>query len=194
MQARLPCHANGNTPIVTITATLCGGTPMQSVCQTLGLQDGKYHFIRCSKLCHDIQIIFQNMRSRIKSVNFPELDWVLTDGHQIIIFCATIALGFCVVAYLWRVAKHNGFQNREQHIRMYNLLNWPSYNSKTLDFLNNNEHAQVTVATETLSVGINSPAQTVVQYGLPSTVEDGVQKTGRIRKACPNSHGIIYLP
>src|ERR1700683_5688572 len=37
MQARLPCHANGNTPIVTITATLCGGTPMQSVCQTLGL-------------------------------------------------------------------------------------------------------------------------------------------------------------
>lgn len=34
------------------------------------------------------------MQLGLQSINFPELDWVLTDGQKTIIFCATIALGF----------------------------------------------------------------------------------------------------
>jgi hypothetical protein len=45
---------------------------------------------------------------------------------------------------------------------MYNTLNWPPYNTETLSFLNNNPNTQVTIATDTLSVGINGPAQTAV--------------------------------
>ena len=77
----------------------------------------------------------------MKSVNFPELDWVLTDGQQIIIFCATIALGFHIATYLWRLAELIRFNNREQHIQMYNSLNWPTYNTETLGFLSNNSQA-----------------------------------------------------
>jgi superfamily II DNA helicase RecQ len=111
VQARIPCHANRNTPIIAMMATLCAGAPMESVCQTLALHDGKYHFIRRSNVHHDIRIIFRHMRSGMKSVNFPELDWVLTDGQQIIIFCATIALGFCIATYLWHLAELIRFNN-----------------------------------------------------------------------------------
>ena len=111
VRARLPCHANGNTPIIATTATLRAGAPMESVCQTLALHDGKYHFIRHSNLRHDIRIIFRHMRSGMKSVNFPELNWVLTDDQQIIIFCITIALGFRIATYLWRLAELIGFNN-----------------------------------------------------------------------------------
>jgi superfamily II DNA/RNA helicase len=132
----------------------------------------------------------------MKSVNFPELDWVLTDGQKIIIFCATIALGFRVVCYLWRfkLAEYLNFADRNKRIRMYNSLNWPSFNTETLGFLNNNPEVHIIIATDTLSVGINSPAETVVIFGLPSWPEDARQKIGRIRKPRGNARGIIYLP
>ena len=130
----------------------------------------------------------------MKSVNFPELVWVLTDGQNIIIFCATIALGFRVVCYFCLLAKRPNFTDRDKRIRMYNSFNWPSFNSETLGFLNNNPEAHIIIATDTLSVGINSLAETVVIFGLPSSLEDARQKIGRIRKPRSNARGIIYMP
>jgi hypothetical protein len=60
--------------------------------------------------------------------------------------------------------------NCSRHIHMYNSLNWPFFNSKTLEFHKNNKEAQIVVVTETLSVGINSAADTVINFGLPPTV------------------------
>jgi hypothetical protein len=78
---------------------------------------------------------------------------------------------------------------------MFNSLNWTSFNIETLGFLNNNPEAQITIGTDALSVGINSPAQTVVIFGVPSSPEDSAQKFGRIRpKTLGNARGIIYLP
>jgi superfamily II DNA helicase RecQ len=167
MRARLPSQGGRRTPLIALTATLHNGKPKDCICKFLGLHEGKYHFIRRSNMRHDIQILFRDMQSGINGVNFPELDWVLTDGQKVIIFCTTIALGFRIVCYLWRQAQQLNFSNRVQRIRMYNSLNWPSYNTDTLGFLNNNDDAQITIATDTLSVGINSPVQTVVIFGLP---------------------------
>ena len=160
LRERLPMRCGRKTRLLALTATLREGAPMDCICKFLSLHPGKYHFIRRSNARPDIQIIFRNMRSGLKSINFPELDWVLTDGQKIIIFCATISLGFRVVCYLWRIAEALGFANRGERIRMYNALNWPSYNTETLGFLNNSPDAQITIATDTLSVGINSPAET----------------------------------
>lgn len=87
-----------------------------------------------------------------------------------------------------------GFENSAQRIRMFNSLNWPSFNTETLRFLNNNDNAQIIVATDTLSVGINSPVQNVVIFGLPSSIEEAAQKLGRIWFSLGNARGIIYLP
>ncbi|KAF7973928.1 hypothetical protein HWV62_13990 [Athelia sp. TMB] len=194
MRERLPSKGDSQTPLVAITATLRTGTPMQTICTFLGLQDGRHHFIRRSNSRSDIQYITRNMQSGMRSLNFPELDWVLTDDQKTIIFCSTIAFGFQVVCYLWRQAQLINFANPEEHICMYNSLNWPSYNKETLGFLNNNPDTQKIVATEALSVGINSPMQNVVQFGLPRSLEELVQKFGRIRANEGNARAILYIP
>src|ERR1700691_641506 len=42
----------------------------------------------CSNARPDIQLILRNMQSGLRSINFPELNWVLTNSQKIIIFCA----------------------------------------------------------------------------------------------------------
>jgi hypothetical protein len=122
LRERLPMSCGRKTCLLAVTVTLREGAPMECICKFLSLHAGKYHFIRHSNARPDIQLIFRNMRSGLKSINFPELDWVLTDSQNIIIFCATIALGFRVACYLWRVAELLGFLNRGERIRMYNTF------------------------------------------------------------------------
>jgi superfamily II DNA helicase RecQ len=105
MWARLPSQGGERTVLMALTATLRGGALKQCICNFSGLHEGKYQFIRRSNRRNDIQILFRDMQSGMNSVNFPELDWVFTDGQKIIIFCATIALGFRVVCYLWHLAE-----------------------------------------------------------------------------------------
>lgn len=77
---------------------------------------------------------------------------------------------------------------------MYNSLNWPSYNQETLGFLNNNSKAQKIVATDALSVGIHTLVQIVVQFGLPDSLEELLQKFGRIRINKGSAQAILYIP
>lgn len=139
MRAHLPSQGQSWTPLVALTATLHAGVPLHAICKFLGLHKGKYHFIRRSNARHDIQYIVRDMQLGLQSINFPELDWVLTDDQKKFIFCATIALGFRITCYLCRLAKRMGFENSKQRIRMFNSLNWSSYNAETLGYLNNNE-------------------------------------------------------
>jgi superfamily II DNA helicase RecQ len=82
LRERLPLRCGRKTRLLALTATLREGAPMDCICKFLSLHSGKYHFIRHSNARPDIQIIFRNMRSGLKSINFPELDWVLTDGQS----------------------------------------------------------------------------------------------------------------
>jgi superfamily II DNA helicase RecQ len=80
LRERLPMRRGRKTRLVALTATLREGAPKDCICKFLLLHVGKYHFIRRSNARPNIQLIFQNMQSGLKSINFPELDWVLTDG------------------------------------------------------------------------------------------------------------------
>src|ERR1700683_1751142 len=87
-----------------------------------------------------------------------------------------------------------GFSDGKICIRMYNTLNWPSYNTETLGFLNNNTNVQIIIATTTLSVGINSPVETVVIFRHFISPEDYVQMMGGIWQPLSQAWGIVYLP
>ena len=88
---------------------------------------------------HDIQLIFREMHSGIGGTSFPELNWIIEEDRNTVIFCKTISLGFRVVCYLWLYAKSKGIHDLEKRIRLFNSLNWQSYNNETLGFLNNND-------------------------------------------------------
>jgi hypothetical protein len=134
------------------------------------------------------------MQSAITGHSFPELNWILDEGENTVIFCKTIALGFRIVCYLWSKAAH--LPNREKQIRLYNSPNWPTYNSKTLGFLQNNQESSITVATDTLSVGWDSQfTRNAVLVGKPNDVDEFVQKIshiGRDHKAVPNPQAFLY--
>ena len=79
---RLPVRCGRKTRLLALTSTLRDGGPKGCICKFLSQHAGKYHFIRCSNACPDIQLILRD-KSRLKSINFPELNWVLTDGQKI---------------------------------------------------------------------------------------------------------------
>ncbi|KAF8799234.1 hypothetical protein BYT27DRAFT_7264245 [Phlegmacium glaucopus] len=169
---------------------------MDSIHAVLRLIPGKYHLIRRSNMRHDIQIICRKMDSGIGGTSFPELDWVLDSGENTVIFCKTIALRFHLASYLWRCAKSKGLHNLFKQICLFNSLNWPSFNTKTFGFLNSNEWASITIATDVLSVGWDSKfTRDAIILGEPKDVDELIQKIGRIgrnQKAVPNPRAFIY--
>ena len=139
------------------------------------------------------QIIFRQLKSGLTSHSFPELDWILDEGNTVI-FCKTISLGFRVAAYLWRQAKARNMSRIERRIRLFNSLNWASYNSETLGFLNNNQESSITIATDTLSVGWDSKyTRNAVLLGETDDVDAFVQKIGRIGRNHQASPSIPLL-
>lgn len=145
---------------------------------------------------HDIQLIFCEMRSGIGGTSFPELDWILEERRNMVIFCKTISLGFRLISYLWHHAKSKGIHDLEKWVRLFNSLNWQSYNDETLGFLNINDMAAVTIATDILSVGWDSQStEDAIILGEPADVDEFVQKIGRIgrnRQLVSQPRGILY--
>ncbi len=183
-----------NPVLIALTATLRAGAHMRSVCQFLGLQPGSYYLIRRSNMRYDIQLDFRTLTSPARGICFPELDWVLLKERRVIVFCPTIALSFRVAHYLWQ--KSEDLPDHAQRIRMYNALNWPTYNTATLGFMHNDARARVTVATDTLSVGIDaSHVDDVVlfDFELPVNSDVILQKAGRIRNGEGRSSMVVVF-
>lgn len=182
--------------LIALTATLQCGPWLRSVCHFLGLHDNHYHLIRRSNMRYDIRFIFRTVRSGARSHEFPELDWVLEGDRRIIVFCPTISLGFRVATYLH--ARSDGLDGLEDRIRMYNGLNWASYNAETLSFMREDNRSRVTVATDSLAVGIDvAGTDDIVLYDtvLPPNTDVILQKAGRIRDGRGrDSRVVIYLP
>ena len=71
--------------------------------------------------------------------------------------------------------------NLETKIRLFNSLNSPSYNQETFGFLNDNPQASITIATDVLSVGWDSPStRDAIILGAPEDLDEFVQKIGRV--------------
>ena len=74
-----------------------------------------------------------------------------------------------------------GIRDLEKRVCLFNSLNWQSYNDETLGFLNNNDMAAVTIATDILSMGWDSQStEDAIILGEPADVDEFVQKIGRV--------------
>ncbi|KAJ3506304.1 hypothetical protein NMY22_g17295 [Coprinellus aureogranulatus] len=108
---------------------------------------------------------------------FPE---ELLNPRFQMIFCKTIGFGFRVAAYLWRKGIAKGIQDLCSKLRLFNSLNAQDYNKQTLGFLNDNKWASITIATDVLSAGWDSPyTKNVIVFGEPDTLDEILQKFGR---------------
>ncbi|KAG2111488.1 P-loop containing nucleoside triphosphate hydrolase protein, partial [Suillus clintonianus] len=168
-------------PMIGVSATVRTGATTQRILEVLGFQEGQYHILRRSNLRHDIHIIFRTMRSSIGGIKFPELNWVLADRRKKVIFCNTIHFGFRVQSHLFRLPEAG--PHRAKRIRMFNALNWKTYNDQTLKmFRDGDPDAQIIIATAIFSVGMDAPAfDDIIAFGEPVDVEQWLQQGGRIR-------------
>ncbi|TFK95045.1 P-loop containing nucleoside triphosphate hydrolase protein, partial [Polyporus arcularius HHB13444] len=188
-----------NSPVlIALTATLRTGAPMQSVCKFLGLHDGMHYFIRRSNARYDIRLVFRTIKSSQASQVFPDLDWTISEGRRMIVFCRTINIAYRVVGYLQGRCEAEGISDAEEHVRLYNALNWDSHNAATLSIMRSERRSWVVVSTDSLSVGIDVPnTDDVVLYDfeLPNDTDAILQKVGRIRDGRSRaSKAVIYLP
>ncbi|KAF6759281.1 P-loop containing nucleoside triphosphate hydrolase protein [Ephemerocybe angulata] len=180
IRARLPSYKGGFIPLIATSATIRDGRPKDAICQVLGLKPGDYHLLRRSNIRNDIQIITRELNGSLAGVLFPDFDWVLDSPDNTVLFCKTIGLGFRVAAYLWRKGQAKGISGLEKRVRLFNSLNATGYNEETLGFLDQDETASITVATDVLSVGWDSPStRNAIVVGTPEDLDEFVQKIGR---------------
>jgi superfamily II DNA helicase RecQ len=181
--------------LVAMTATMREGRAMESVCQFLGLHQGRFHLIRRSNARPDIQILFRTMKSGLGGKKFLELDRVMDENRKSLIFCRTIHLGWRLHAYLRGRASDDS--NIHKRIRLYNSLNWPEHNSDTRKLMEDDADCLIVIGTDTLSVGVDlSCVEDVIVIGEPEDIDDLIQKFGRVgrdRTRVLNARGILYL-
>ena len=82
-------------------------------------------------------------------------------------------------------------------MRLFNSLNSTAYNSKTLQLLQDNEHAKITIATDKLSVGVDVPIFETVTVIDPVDLDDLWQKSGRVgrdKQRVKLPRIIVYIP
>ena len=80
---------------------------------------------------------------------------------------------------------------------MYNCLNWPSYNTETLDLMHDDPYLKILFSTDYLCVGFNCKhIGNVVIMGEEGDINGYVQKVGRPRRdgeAVANPRRIMYV-
>ncbi|THU91468.1 hypothetical protein K435DRAFT_841004 [Dendrothele bispora CBS 962.96] len=175
-----------------ITATMLPGAPFDSVCTALGFQGPKFHLIRRSNECPNVQIDVKTLSSSISGKEFPQLLPYLNQQRKTIIHVRTIKLGYRVFIYLFKHAPNT--YNRHFRVRLYSALAPDGYNQRTIELLKNDERCQIVIATKAFSLGIH--AETLVDsicIGTPDTqceIDQCGGRVGRIRTL--NARRIIF--
>ena len=191
IRARFPT----NTILMGLTATLRKGKHTDSVLKFLGLNPEKIHLIQRSNARRDVQILIRTIRANANTEHFPQLDWVLRAKGNVLIFCTSIRVGFRLAVYLWHLDPKDAVLRST--IRLFNSLNSPAYNTKTLQLLQANTGAKITIATDKLSVGIDVPNFETVVIIDPKDLDDLWQKGGRVgrdRTQVKSPRVIVYIP
>ena len=167
---------------------------MESVCESLGLHRGRFHFIWRLNARLDVQILFRTMKSGLGGKKFPELDWVLAKKRKTLIFCRTIHLGWRVRKYL---VEKSDDPNADEHIRLYNALNSANFNAETRTLMEEDSTCLIAIGTDTMSVGVDiSCIEDVIVIGEPEDVDDLFQKFGRVGRdklRIMDARAILYL-
>ncbi|KAJ2998525.1 hypothetical protein NUW54_g7020 [Trametes sanguinea] len=136
VRPRLPTHAR----FIATTATLLIGEPQNTILDSLGLRSGEFYFPRHSNVRYNVQTLFRTLTRGLSGWTFPDLRWILDGRRKTVIHCRTITLGFRVAIYLWHLCPP---RSRDKRIRLYNALNWPSYNAETRRLMQHDHDAQM---------------------------------------------------
>ncbi|KAI1781900.1 P-loop containing nucleoside triphosphate hydrolase protein, partial [Ganoderma leucocontextum] len=172
-RARLPSHI-----FVGTSATVLSGNSETGIYSFLGLRTGEFHLIRCSNLRHNVQTIFRTLTHGLGRWTFPDLKWILDSKRKTVIHCRTIALGFRVALFFWHCLPRT--VNRAKRVRLYNALNWPSYNVESRTLMREDPEAQIIIATATFMVGMDIPTiHDVIILGALESADEHVQWEGR---------------
>ena len=191
VHARFPT----DTILMGLTATLRKGRHTDNVLKFLGLDHEKIHLIQRSNARHDVQIIIRTIHANANSEHFPQLDWILRAKENVLIFCTSIRVGFRLAVYLWHLDPKDAVLRNT--IRLFNSLNSPAYNTKTLQLLQSNTAAKITISTDKLSVGIDVPNFETVVIIDPKDLDDLWQKGGKVgrdRTQVKSPRVIVYIP
>ncbi|KAF9487043.1 hypothetical protein BDN71DRAFT_1514360 [Pleurotus eryngii] len=146
-------------------------------------------------------IRYMVVTSGLNGNTFPEFDWILLSGRSVLMFTKTIALSFRLYGHLFQQAPPG---NRDKRLRMYNSLNWESFNTKTRELLQQIPELGalpcIAIGTDTLSVGVDIPhCQDVViilENEADTDLDDILQKigcAGRHPQHVQDPRGIIYI-
>ncbi|THU95226.1 P-loop containing nucleoside triphosphate hydrolase protein [Dendrothele bispora CBS 962.96] len=188
-RGRLPSSIS----VFAITATMIPGTPFQSVCQSLGFLGPRFHLIRRSNECPNVQISFKTLNSALGGKEFSQLLPYLNQQRKTIIHVRTIELGYRIFVYLFRNAPQTS--NRHHRMRMYHSLAPEKYNQKTIELLSTDPRCQIVIATKAFSLGIH--AETLldsITVGLLDTQCELDQCGGRVgRNRAMNARRIIFV-
>ncbi|TFK77660.1 hypothetical protein K466DRAFT_461862, partial [Polyporus arcularius HHB13444] len=177
------------------SASILVGQPMKNICDLLGLRSGQYHFLQRSNLRPELQLLFRPLSRGLGGWVFPDFLWVLEGRRKTVFFCKTIALSF----RLWTFLRLHCRASDTPHIRirMYNSLNWPSYNERTRELMRNDPRAQVIIATASFMVGVDLPnIEDVVLVQEPADADEWVQwggRAGRDRGMVKDARVITYV-
>ncbi|KAL0058624.1 hypothetical protein AAF712_014695 [Marasmius tenuissimus] len=90
------------------------------------------------------------------------------------------ALASTSAVYLWHLDPVGAIQKKR--IRLFNSLNSPGYNDKTLELLRGDDSSQITIATDKFSVGMNVMDFRVGLIIQPADPDDLAQKAGRFNR------------
>jgi superfamily II DNA helicase RecQ len=191
LRARFP----SDTVLLGLTATLRKDKYKDSIFNFLKLQPSKVHFIRRSNARPEVALRIRTIRANTNTEHFPELDWVLRENGHTLVFCPSIRTGFRLAVYLWHLDPRRAVVDKT--IRLFNSLNSTSYNSKTLQLLQENDPGKITIATDKLSVGVDIPNFETVDILDPLDLDDLWQKGGRVgrdRNQVKSPKVIVYIP
>lgn len=110
--------------LIGLSASILAGRPLKNICEFLGLRWGQFYFLQRSNVRPEIQLVFRPLSHGLGGWKFPDFRWILDDHRKTVIFCRTIALSFRLACYLQQAS-----MSSHSPIRLYNSLNWPSYNA-----------------------------------------------------------------
>ena len=144
------------TSVITcaLSATVAKGQVVDNVCKFLRFKEGQFHLIQHLNDWPEVQLLIHKLQTALGGWLFPQLDWIIDEDQKTLIFTPTINLEFCIKTYLWRLAIHCRRDPRK-FIHMYNWLNCPNYNTKTLDIMHHDPEFKILLLMDCLCVGFN---------------------------------------
>ena len=180
--------------LIATSSTIRAGLPKENIRKSLGLHAGEYYELHRSNVRRNVRPIFRILCSGLSGWSFPDLDWLVPDGRKTVIFARTIALGFRILVYLWNRIPAGA--SRMHHIRLYNALNWPAYNTHTRNLIEKDPQCKIIIATSTFMMGVDVPnIHRVVILGEPESSEEWLQWMGRAARGAGSGGGecITYI-